>query len=154
MKKILLSLVVLGLFGCSSASKDDYTQDSGDVTDQAKAAIEDAAEDLKTAAEDLKTAAVDKAAEGQAAATEQTETATSAAFGEYAGTETSKVTCTNGNDIRTITVLNGDEGGCGVVYNKFGADKTVAVAKHAVEYCSEVQAKIKANLEGPGFTCQ
>lgn len=153
MKKLLLSLIVLGLFGCSSASKNDYANDSGDVTDQAKAAIEDAAEDLKNAAEDLKTAANDKAAEVQTQATETVNSAVSS-FDTYTGTESSKVTCTSGNDVRTITVLNGDAGGCGVVYNKQGVDKTVAVAKNVMQYCTDIQDKIKGNLEGPGFTCQ
>lgn len=153
MKNLLLALVVLGLFGCSSAPKEaDHGHDSTEaVTDQAKAAIEEAAEDLKNAAEDLKTTATDKVNEAQTSATE---TAGSYSFDSYAGTESSKITCTNGDDVRTITVLNGETGGCGVVYNKFGVDKTVAVAKNAVDYCSQVQEKIKGNLEGPGFTCQ
>ncbi|MGH1467706.1 MAG: hypothetical protein ACRBBP_02355 [Bdellovibrionales bacterium] len=153
MKNLLLLFVVMGLFGCSSADKNmDQSQDSAEaVTDQAKAAIEEAAEDLKTAAEDLKTAANDKAAE----ATEAAPAATSdSSFEGYAGTESSKVTCTAGEDVRTVTVLNGDAGGCGVVYNKFGEDKTVAVAKNVMDYCSEVQAKIKGNLEAASFTCQ
>ncbi len=146
MKNLLLLFVVMGLFGCSSADKNmDQSQDSAEaVTDQAKAAIEEAAEDLKTAAND-------KAAE----ATEAAPAATSdSSFEGYAGTESSKVTCTAGEDVRTVTVLNGDAGGCGVVYNKFGEDKTVAVAKNVMDYCSEVQAKIKGNLEAASFTCQ
>ncbi len=151
MKNLLLLFVVMGLFGCSSADKNmDQSQDSTEaVTDQAKAAIEEAAEDLKNAAEDLKTAATDKAAEAPAAPA-----ATTDSFDGYTGTESSKITCTNGEDVRTITVLNGEAGGCGVVYNKFGVDKTVAVAKNVMDYCSQVQAKIKGNLEAPGFTCQ
>lgn len=144
MKNLLLLLVAAGLFGCSSSSKNIGAHDSTEaVTDQAKAAIEDAAEDLKNAAEDLKAAATSKANKN-----------TDEDFAAYAGTESSKITCTHGEDIRTITVLNGDAGGCGVVYNKFGADKTVAVANNVMDYCSQVQAKIKGNLEVPGFACQ
>jgi hypothetical protein len=44
------------------------------------------------------------------------------------------------------------EGGCGVVYNKMGTDKTVAVAK-SMSYCDSVSTKMKTNLEGAGFNC-
>ena len=68
------------------------------------------------------------------------------------GTEKSSVTCTNKSDTRKISVLTVTEGGCGVVYNKMGEDKTVAMAK-STNYCDSVSSKIKTNLEGAGFNC-
>ncbi len=158
MKKLFIALCVAGLVGCSSSKKEvvDTTQSDASktaqeaaetaktATENAKDAIENAAKDLKDAAEDLKEKA-----------TAETQNASNTAdFGEYTGTETSKLTCTNGDDVRTISVLDGADGGCGVVYNKNGETKTVAVAKYTKDHCTKVQDKMRANLEAPGFTCQ
>lgn len=150
MKKILLSIALLGLFGCSSSEKSDMQSDGAAITDQAKADIENAAESLKNEAEEMKNEAKDQAAE----ATETASDAASNAFGDYTGTEKSKVTCSLGEDVRPISVVNGDNGGCGVVYNKMGETKTVAQAQNVMEYCDQVQSKIQSNLESAGFTCQ
>jgi len=147
MKHLLLTLLVAGLFGCSSSAKNDHA-DAG-VSDEAKAAIESAAEDLKNAAAEAENA------ESEAAdAAKEVKTAANGAFGAYEGTESSKATCTFGEDVRTVSVLNGATGGCGVVYNKLGVDKTVAVANYTMDYCGQTQEKIKANLASAGFTCQ
>jgi hypothetical protein len=69
------------------------------------------------------------------------------------GSEKSSVTCTNKKDTRKISVLTVAEGGCGVVYNKLGEEKTVAMAKSDMNYCDTVSSKIKTNLEGAGFNC-
>lgn len=149
MKKILLSIALLGIFGCSSAKKSEVHNEAA-ITDQAKAEIETVAENLKNEAE----AAKNEAADQVAAATETATNATDSAFGEYTGTEKSKVTCSLNGDVRPISVLNGVNGGCGVTYNKLGTLKTVAVAENVMEYCDEVQNKIKGNLESAGFTCE
>ncbi len=143
MKNLLLSLVILGLWGCSSGEKNiNQSKDSTQtLADQEKIALEEIAEGLKNKAQDPKPTTVKK-------------TSNTSSFGAYSGTESSKITCTNGNDVRMITILDGDPRGCGVVYNKFGVDKTVAVANYEIEYCSRVQNKIKANLESPGFSCE
>lgn len=162
MKKLFIVLCVAGLVGCSSNKKEvvDTTQSDASKTAQeaaeaaktatqtAKDAIDNATKDLKDAATDLK----DKATEKANADADSAEGMTN--FGEYTGTETSKLTCTNGDDVRTITVLDGPDGGCGVVYNKAGESRTVAIAKYAKDHCSKVQDKMRANLEAPGFTCQ
>jgi hypothetical protein len=69
------------------------------------------------------------------------------------GAEKSSVTCTNKKDTRKISVVTMTEGGCGVVYNKLGEEKTVAMAKSDMNYCDTVSSKIKTNLEGAGFNC-
>ncbi len=143
MKNLLLLIAVLGFWGCSSGEKHLYdSEDSAKAAaHKAKASLEEAAQDLKNDAQDLKPV-VPKKASGVSS------------FGDYSGTEDSRVTCTRGDDIRTIAILNGDSGGCGVVYNKFGANKTIAVANYQLEYCAKVQDKVRANLEGPGFSCE
>ncbi len=150
MKHILLALLVAGLFGCSSSKKHDHTDE---VSDEAKAAIESAAEDLKNAASEAEETVQETAQETVETAQETVASATDG-FGAYEGTEASKVTCTLNEDVRTITVLNGADGGCGVVYNKMGVDKTVAVAKNVMDYCSTTSDKIKGNLAAAGFNCQ
>jgi len=150
MKKILLSIALLGLFGCSSSKKAEIQTEEAAITDQAKADIENAAESLKNEAEEIK----NEAQETVASAQESAQESASQAFGDYTGTEKSKVTCSMGEDVRPISVVNGDNGGCGVVYNKMGETKTVAVANNVMEYCAQVQSKIQSNLESAGFTCQ
>lgn len=153
MKHLLLALLVAGLFGCSSSSKH---ADHDNASDDAKAAIETAAEDLKNAASEAEEEAKDAAEQAKNAAAEAQDTAASATdgFGTYEGTESSVATCTLGEDVRTIKVLNGATGGCGVVYNKMGVDKTVAVANNSMDYCGQTQEKVKGNLAAAGFTCQ
>lgn len=150
MKKILLSIALLGLFGCSSSEKAKINSEEASITDQAKADIENAAESLKNEAEEMKNEAQNQAAEAQETASD----AATSAFGDYTGTEKSKVTCSLGEDVRPISVVNGDGGGCGVVYNKMGDTKTVAKAENVMEYCDQVQSKIQSNLESAGFTCE
>jgi len=151
MKKILLSIALLGLFGCSSSKKAEVKSEEAAMTDQAKADIENAAEDLKNEAEEMNKEAQNKAESAQQENASDSEATT---FGDYTGTEKSKVTCTLGEDVRPISVVNGDNGGCGVVYNKMGESKTVAQAENVMEYCDEVQSKIQGNLESAGFTCE
>ncbi len=98
------------------------------------------------------TASTTPAKTTKTAMTETSSTASADGFPSIAGTEKSSVTCTNKTDTRKISVLSVTEGGCGVVYNKMGSDKTVAMAK-SDSYCDNVSSKIKTNLEGAGFSC-
>ncbi len=62
------------------------------------------------------------------------------------------VSCTSGEDTRTIQITNNDAG-CQVVYNKFGADSEVANAANDMSYCDNVSSKIQGNLSAAGFAC-
>jgi hypothetical protein len=136
MKKILCLVAIIACAACSSTPKQETTVSS----DVPNAPAADAKADAAQAKADAKTAAKDAAKGG------------TSEFGAINGTEKSSVTCTNKSDSRKITVMNVTEGGCGVVYNKAGADKTVAMAKSG-DYCDNVANKIKTNLEGAGFDC-
>lgn len=74
-------------------------------------------------------------------------------FGEVTGTQKYKITCTNGSDVREITVITQEDNSTGVVYKKFDTVKTMAVAKTDPAYADQVAEKIKGNLETAGFTC-
>lgn len=134
-------MALLGFVACSSTEK-AVEEDANAVAEQAKTEIENAAEDLKNESEEVQAQAEEKTAEAKTA------------FGNYTGTEASKLSCSAGEDVRTVSVLNGETGGCGVVYNKAGVDKTIAVANNVMEYCDQVVAKVKGNLEGAGFSCE
>lgn len=143
-------MAVFVFAACSSKPKAEEA--TSDVEKKVMEATEVSVADTQvdTAAE--KKAA--KKAKAQAAAPEVTTGASAASdFPSITGTEKSSVTCTNKGDSRKISVLNVTEGGCGVVYNKMGEDKTVAVAKVDMNYCETVSSKIKTNLEGAGFSC-
>ena len=153
MKNILLALALIGFVGCSSAKKEEtkemVEQETQSAQTEAEQAVDNAKEDVEAAADEM--------ANEEEANNEKDESGMTGDFGPYEGTEKSKVSCTSGTseeDVRTIAVLDGTNGGCGVVYNKFGNDKTVAVAQYNMEFCPEVQSKIKSNLEAAGFTCQ
>ena len=68
MKKLLLSIALLGLFGCSSAKKSPI-EDEAAITDQAKAEIENAAENLKNEAEAAKAEVAERVDAAQETAT-------------------------------------------------------------------------------------
>lgn len=143
MKLVLGSLLMLAFVACSSAKKTETaTTTSPEVTAPATTTAETTSTDEAPAKKTKKSAPM-------------SETASSDGSGLPAinGTEKSSVTCTNKSDTRKISVLNVTEGGCGVVYNKMGEDKTVAMAKSDMNYCDSVSSKIKTNLEGAGFNC-
>ena len=155
MKNLLLTLALIGFVGCSSAKKEEtkemVEQDTQAAQTEAEQAVDNAKEDVEAAADEMANE------EEDAATATKDESGMTGDFGPYEGTEKSKVSCTSGTseeDVRTVAVLDGTNGGCGVVYNKFGNDKTVAVAQYNMEFCPEVQSKIKANLETAGFTCK
>jgi Tfp pilus assembly protein PilP len=158
MKNILVLIAVLGFVACSSKGKNEskemVSQTEAEATDSendAKAAYEEAQREAEEAAQ--------KAAKEAQASNSSDDSNDSAMtgggdFGPYEGTEKSKFTCTSGDDVRTVAVLDGNSGGCGVVYNKMGNDKTIAVANYDMEFCPEVQNKVKGNLEAANFTCE
>jgi len=163
MKKFLAIAAILACAACSSAPKE--TTVSSDVPNtppatQANQAATEKAESMKTDAKKEAHKAHKKAKEAAAEAKADAKDASANAaastgteFGAINGTEKSSVTCSSKGDTRKITIMNVTEGGCGVVYNKAGADKTVAMAKNGGDYCDTVSNKIKSNLEGAGYDC-
>lgn len=145
MKFIFATVMMVAFVACSSTTKTQTTTATADTT---------ATGSQETPATSSATTSSDTKAKTKTTTTASTDAATSTdgALPAISGTEKSSVTCTNKSDTRKISVLNVTEGGCGVVYNKMGADKTVALAKSAT-YCDSVSSKIKTNLEGAGFNC-
>lgn len=141
MKKLLCILAIFAMAACSST---DEAEDTA------------AAETTETAAEATTTEEATPAE-----TSEQAESAASSAdndssgmeFPPITGTEKSSATCTLGGDTRTVKVLNITEGGCGVVYNKFSVDKTIAIAKHDMSFCDKVSENVQSNLSAAGFNC-
>jgi hypothetical protein len=135
MKKLMCLVAILACAACSSATKKD----------------EAASTEAPVVTHEETTTAPVK--EEKAAKSTAKKESSSSDFPAITGTEKSSVSCTNKSDTRKITILNVTEGGCGVVYNKAGEDKTVAMAKASADYCDTVSNKIKTNLEGAGFDC-
>lgn len=137
MKLVLGSVLVLVFAACSTTK----TAETSTQTTTTETAAPAAPAETETTAAPSKTTMA-----------ETSSTASTDGFPSISGTEKSSVTCTNKSDTRKISVLNVTEGGCGVVYNKMGSDKTVAMAK-SESFCENVSSKIKTNLEGAGFNC-
>lgn len=131
-------IAIFACAACSSAQKQETT--SSDVPATQETVAPAATPEAAPATKNQKKAAA-PAAE------------TSGGMADISGTEKSSVTCTNKSDTRKISILNVTEGGCGVVYNKMGEDKTVATAKVDMNHCENVSGKIKSNLEAAGFDC-
>lgn len=148
MTKIVLLMAFVGFAACSSKTKPVETamdtQSGNKTMETASAPVVETVKDKKTSKKEM---VKEMPAEAAPAASTGTE------LPAITGTEKSTVTCTNKSDSRKISVLNVTEGGCGVVYNKMGADKTVAIAKADMNHCDNVSGKIKTNLEGAGFNC-
>lgn len=70
-----------------------------------------------------------------------------------AGATAGSVVCTLHTDKRTISRADQDGGGCVVNYDRYGETSEVASAANDLDYCNDVVAKIKGNLESAGFTC-
>ena len=139
MKKILIIIAVLGFTACSSKEKNENKKTAVQRTETSKDQTKAKTATKKEAADSSQEDATDSIGGN---------------FGPYEGTERSKFTCTSGNDVRIIAVLDGNNGGCGVIYNKMGNNKTIAVAEHNMEFCPEIQDKVKGNLEEANFTCE
>ncbi len=158
MKKLVLIMSALVFAAaCSSKPKADETATTSDTEKKVMEATDSTSNTMEAAETPEEKKAAKKAKQSAATDTTTSEVTTGASttteFGAINGTEKSSVTCTNKSDSRKISVLSVSEGGCGVVYNKMGEDKTVAVAKVDMNYCDTVSSKIKTNLEGAGFSC-
>ena len=74
-------------------------------------------------------------------------------FPDLEGNERTGVTCKNGDNERTLSVIDTQKGPCGVVYNKSGNKKTVAYAKFDMTYCDKVFNRMLEQLIAGGFDC-
>lgn len=72
-----------------------------------------------------------------------------AAAASTAGT----VSCTSGEDKRSIEVRAKDSG-CETAYTKAGNESVVATSNSGTDHCAKVQSRIQENLKTAGFTCQ
>jgi len=141
--KLVILIASFAFIACSSTPKTDATNAGSSA-----AATETAEKVSNSTASEVVESVKEKVS-----STMTTTSSDGSGFPAVTGTEKSSVMCANKNDTRKITVLNVTEGGCGVVYNKLGEDKTVALAKVDMNYCETVSTKIKSNLEGAGFSC-
>jgi len=76
----------------------------------------------------------------------------SAPFRQSGMPEAAKLSCVNGSESRTLTVMN-DGPGCSLVYEKSGKKATVSSSSHGHGHCVQSQKKIKTKLEQAGFKC-
>lgn len=147
MKNIIFVIAALAITACSSTKKTPAPE--ADASHVEQKVMEATSSDVDTK--------IEKTVKKGKKEVKEVSTTTPAANGgslpAITGTEKSAVTCSNKGDTRKITTLAVAEGGCGVVYNKAGEDKTVALAKTDMKYCDTVTGKIKTNLEGAGFNC-
>lgn len=150
MKKLTLIALALVFTACSHKDKKTEAPAPAPVVEEKATTTADAA-DKKGKKKAAKAAAATEAAATDAAPAASSSSETSLA--PITGTEKASYTCTNKGETRKITILNVTEGGCGVVYNKAGADTTVARAKNSLDHCDTVANKIKSNLEGAGYNC-
>lgn len=136
--KLVILIASLAFVACSSKPKTEG---------------ESAANNNNTVEMEAPATVVEKSSTGKAAKSSAPAASEGESLPAITGTEKSSSSCTQKGDTRKITILNVTEGGCGVVYNKMGEDKTVAIAKVDMNYCETVSSKIKTNLEGAGFSC-
>ncbi|MBY0386046.1 hypothetical protein K2X05_12885 [bacterium] len=148
MKFIFATIMMVAFVACSSTTKTTTADTTTATATTSQSTPATSAADQTTTSSDTKT----KTKTATTTTSSDSTSSTDGALPAISGTEKSSVTCTNKSDTRKISVLSVTEGGCGVVYNKMGADKTVALAKSAT-YCDSVSSKIKTNLEGAGFNC-
>jgi hypothetical protein len=161
MMKLVLLFVALSFAGCSSKEKAAPKAEATAIVEEKAAGatpVTSEAAVKKEKKEKLKkikaVAAEATEASTTTTSTETTTTSSDSSFPGVTGTEKSSVSCTSkGGDSRKISVLSTADGGCGVVYNKAGEDKTVAVAKANLGHCDTVATKIQSNLEGAGYDC-
>lgn len=69
---------------------------------------------------------------------------------EYSNLE---VRCKHNTDDRTLVIVPKDAG-CALYYSKSGTNTVLARSKVGTQYCENVQAQVKKNLEAAGFSCQ
>jgi hypothetical protein len=63
-----------------------------------------------------------------------------------------RLTCLQNTDSRILEIKKIKDGGCELLYTKFGTERSVATSAGA-KYCQEVREKISANLTRSGFKC-
>lgn len=142
MKTLIFIIAAVAFTACSSTKKTETAEAQPSAVE--KKVMEATSTDV----------APEKTAKAKKAVKEvTTSSSTEGGLPAITGTEKSAITCSSKGETRKITTLNVTEGGCGVVYNKAGEDKTVALAKVDMNYCESVSSKIKTNLEGAGFNC-
>jgi len=129
-----LSIIILAIFAisCSSSKK-------------------------KETAKEMPKAKVSKEKSSKEVPTEQPAAHTGNQMGDFpmiTGSTRSEANCSTGSDKRKVTVIDREaEKDCGVVYEKFGNAKTVAMASHEMAFCDRVAANIKRNLANGGLSC-
>ena len=69
-------------------------------------------------------------------------------------TSKGKVTCSHGNEVRTIEVAPAEGKACEVIYTKAGEAKSVASAITDNSFCESVSQKISKHLEDAGYKCE
>ncbi len=73
---------------------------------------------------------------------------------DITGNSVLDVNCAMGQDRRVISILERtDDKGWGVVYEKFGSKKTIAIARNDKSFCEEVVSRVKGKLQSAGFQC-
>lgn len=127
--KVLLLALAIALVGCASGPKKTETKKvEKKVTEAAKTEMKK----METKKEEKKMAAkTDSKVKGA-----------------------KKVTCSAGDNVRTLENSFSDGGGCEVLYTKNGETNAVASASNELDYCQEVVDRIAGKLEGAGFKCE
>lgn len=139
MKSLLTGLAILGLLAaCSSKTKTAETTTPAPTTATPATTAPVKAEATSTIA-DKKSAKKAKIA---------TETAATSAKVE------GKLTCTAGNEVRTLEVKASEGKACEVIYTKAGESKSIATAITDTAYCDSVTQKVSKNLEAAGYKCE
>ncbi len=68
--------------------------------------------------------------------------------------DATSVTCSKGNDVRTVSNLKRASGGCEVEYVKFGEKNIVASAASDLGHCMKIMERIEGKLKASGYSCQ
>lgn len=63
------------------------------------------------------------------------------------------VTCSYGENTRTLENKTLETGGCEVIYTKDGVPSTIANAQNEMDYCQEVLERVAGKLANAGFNC-
>lgn len=63
-----------------------------------------------------------------------------------------KLTCTLKEDVRTLEVVNKEQG-CEFQYTKSGNMHVDATSQMGTQHCEHVKAKVRTKLEGAGYQC-
>lgn len=124
--KGLLLVIVLSVVGCASGSK------------KAKQEVAKKAEPTKAQAKEVAKAEVKKEMDKKPEAKKWS----------------SFVTCTFGENERTIKNEMPEAGGCEVLYTKDTVEDSVADAKNDMEFCQKIVDRIANKLVAAGFDCK